>query len=196
MRELVYFVATSIDGLIASPTGDFAAFLAEGDHFDVIFSDWIDALPKIALDALELQARGDVFSVALMGWNSYAAGMPATDNPYPHLAQYVFSKTPLLKSVPPGVTVPGVTVTDNDPVEVVRELKKQPGSDIWLVGGGQLAGSLADEIDRIVLKINPLFFGSGIPLFSGNSYNPTVFELCASQAFKSGVVINDYRRKR
>lgn len=32
MRELIYYVAVSVDGFIATPDGGFDAFLVEGDH--------------------------------------------------------------------------------------------------------------------------------------------------------------------
>ena len=36
MRELVYYVAVSLDGRIASPTHGFESFLSEGDHAEVL----------------------------------------------------------------------------------------------------------------------------------------------------------------
>jgi dihydrofolate reductase len=47
----------------------------------------------------------------------------------------------------------------------------KPGKDIYLCGGADLATTLFAEnlIDEIILKLNPLLFGSGIPLFSGSS---------------------------
>ena len=38
---------------------------------------------------------------------------------------------------------------------------------LWLCGGGKLAGSLIEHqlIDQLVLKINPVMIGTGIPLF-------------------------------
>ena len=62
-----------------------------------------------------------------------------------------------------------------------------------MCGGGQLASALAGEIDRLVLKVNPVMFGAGIPLFAGRGYLPRNAELTASERFQSGVVINDYR---
>lgn len=120
MRNLVYFVATSVDGDIAGPDGDYAAFPAEGDHME-----------------------------------------------------------------------PGVRLFADDPVDEVRRLKKEPGADIWLCGGGALAAALAEEIDRLVLKVNPLVLGDGVPLFAGG-HAPRRLELVDSLRFSSGVVVDEY----
>jgi hypothetical protein len=45
MRELVYYVATSLDGRIASPDGDFSAFPTEGDHMEMILRDFPETIP-------------------------------------------------------------------------------------------------------------------------------------------------------
>lgn len=190
MRELVYFVATTLDGRIAAPDGDFAAFPVVGDHLEMIKQEWTDTLPAPALTHFGLRADNSRFSTVLMGWNTYAAGLPAVVDPYPHLEQIVFSRTRGAGDVPAGVRI-----TDQDPVEVVRELRDAAGSDLWLCGGGQLASALIDEIDRLVLKVNPLVFGSGVPLFDAG-HDPRAFELVGSTSYRSGVVVNELRRTR
>ncbi len=52
MRELVYYVAVSIDGCIADPEGGFDAFLSDGDHTSVVYGEYADALPAHAHAAL------------------------------------------------------------------------------------------------------------------------------------------------
>lgn len=187
MRELVYYVAVSLDGYIAAPDHTFDAFPVTGDHMDTILRDYTDALPAPALAALGLTPTLSRFDTVLMGWNTYAVGLAqGLDNPYPHLRQHVFSRT--------RTAAPGITSSAADPAAVVRSLKaEQEGADIWLCGGGQLASALAGEIDRLVLKVNPVMFGAGIPLFAGRGYLPRNAELTASERFESGVVINDYR---
>lgn len=188
MRELVYYVAVSLDGRIAAPTGAFDAFLAEGDHFEVLYSEWADTVPGAAYDALGLTAPRGRFSTVLMGWNTFAAGLAFTDDPYPHLEQIVFSR-----SRGAGDVGGAVRITADDPRRVVAALKAQDGADIWLCGGGVLAAQLRHDIDRLVLKVNPVAFGDGLPLFA-DGYAPEAFVLERSRAFESGVVINEYRR--
>lgn len=186
MRELTYYVAVSLDGRISGPADDFSAFPVEGDHIEMIKRDYRDTLPEVGLRMLGLTADGSRFDTTLMGWNTYAAGFTHTRDPYPHTRQYVFSRTRT-----PGDVPDGITLTGEDPVEVVRRLKKEEGTGIWLCGGGLLAGALADEIDRLVLKVNPVVLQDGVPLFAA-PYAPHTFRLERSTPYESGVMINEY----
>jgi dihydrofolate reductase len=77
------------------------------------------------------------------------------------MRSYVFSRT--LKQI----DEPGVELVAGDVVEFVRDLKRQPGNGICLMGGGKLAQSLlaAGLVDQIGLNIHPILLGSGIPTF-------------------------------
>lgn len=185
MRELVYYVGTSLDGRISGPNDDVSAFAHEGEHMQAVLGDYADALPTHALEALGITPPGTTFDTVLMGWNTYAVGLPEIDSPYQHLRQIVFSRTP-------GRAVGnGVTLTDRDPLELVRELKREDGADIWLCGGGRLAASLAPEVDRLILKVQPLTLAEGPPLFDGN-YLARAWRPVSARAFASGVTLASF----
>jgi dihydrofolate reductase len=187
MRALTYYVAVSLDGFIAGPDGQFDAFLFEGDHMAAITTRFADALPTAAAEALGIAQDGTMFDTVLMGWNTYAVGLPAMPSPYAHLRQVVFTR----RDPDP---VEGVEFTEGDPVALVRTLKAEPGAGIWLCGGGSLAASLIGEIDRLVLKVNPVLFGDGIPLFGRSGYAPAEFTRTAATAYESGVTLLEFRR--
>ncbi|MGN7860069.1 dihydrofolate reductase family protein [Microbacterium sp. 22303] len=187
MRELTYYVAVSLDGFIAGPEGQFDAFLFDGDHMAAINARFADAIPTSFADALGIAQDRTTFDTVLMGWNTYAVGLPAMPSPYAHLHQIVFTR----KGPDP---VEGVEFADRDPVDVVRDLKDREGGGIWLCGGGALAASLVGEIDRLVLKVNPVLFGEGIPLFGRSGYAPSAFTRTAATAFDSGVTLLEYER--
>lgn len=187
MRELTYYVAASIDGFIASPDGSFDAFLAEGDHMEVVLSEFADALPAHVLDALGIEPPRTRFDAVIQGWNSYAVALDAgITNPYSHLTEYVATHR---ADEPAGVHY------TSDALATVRALKAQPGLGIYLCGGGALAGSLLAEIDRLIIKSNPVVLGAGIPLFGGVPVAASTFDPVSARTFASGVTITEYVRR-
>lgn len=189
MRELTYYVAVSADGFIAGPEGQFDRFLFEGDHLAYIGERYRGTAPTDLAAAAGVPVDGGPFDTVVMGWNTYAVGLPASPSPYRHLRQVVFTHG---RSAPEGSG--DVVFTDRNPAEVVRELKEEQGSGIWLCGGGQIATVLRDEIDRLALKRNPVLFGAGIPLFAHGDYAPRPFRLTNTVPFDSGVVLEEYVR--
>jgi len=189
MRELTYYVAVSIDGYIAGPGGEFDRFLVDGDHAAAIWAKYPGTAPTALADAAGLSVDGSPFDTVLMGWNTYAVGLPELPSPYRHLRQIVLTRG---HDAPAGAD--DVEFTDRNPVEVVRELKAEDGKGIWLCGGGALASTLREEIDRLALKRNPVDFGAGIPLFASSDYAPTAFRATAVTPFESGVVLAEYVR--
>lgn len=185
MREIIYYVAVSLDGYIADPQGGYEAFLTEGDHMSVVIEEFADALPTHAHTALGATPPGSRFDTVVMGWNTLTPALEAgITSPYSHLRQIVASRKP-------RKTHSDITLT-SQPLRTVRELKQEDGLDIWLCGGGDLAGSLLPEIDRLVLKRNPVVFGSGIPLFGNAAYTARPFTHMDTRTFASGVAVEEY----
>jgi dihydrofolate reductase len=90
-----------------------------------------------------------------------------------------------------------VEVVADDAVEVVRRLKAETGKDIYLCGGADFATTLFEEglIDEVILKLNPLLLGLGIPLMSdiGKCVD---LELIDNKVYDTGVVLLSYRVKK
>src|SRR5262245_44325741 len=146
MRKLKYHVATTIDGFIAHEDHTVDGFVAEGDHV----TDYLESL------------KTD-YDIVLMGRRTYEFGFQyGVTNPYPWMKQYVLSRS--MASSPDE----NVELVSDNIIELVRELKNGTGKDIYLCGGAELATSLFKEnlIDEIILKLNPVVFGRGLPLFS------------------------------
>ncbi|GED96209.1 dihydrofolate reductase family protein [Gordonia crocea] len=184
MSELIYLVAVSLDGFIAGPDHQFSEFATEGDHMDDLFERYPDALPTQLAAHLGLDQAAGRFSAVVMGAQTYAMGLPETTSPYPHLDQFVFSHRD-------HAPAENVTFTDEEPSDVVRRLKSKDVGDVWLCGGSNLAGQLADEIDRVIVKRHPVVFGAGRPLFAGE-YRPIRFERLATRSFTSSVEVTEF----
>lgn len=192
MRELVYYIGTTLDGYIAAPDHSYDAFPVVGPHIDLIVREYTDTLPGPALQAMGLSVTNERFDTVLMGWNTYSAGLAVgVDDPYPHLQQVVFSRRRAREA---GIVPDHIHITDENPLTLVQRLKREPGRNIWLCGGSGIASDVFSEIDRMILKVYPLTFGDGIPLFARREYAAQPFRLLNSTVCDNGVIFNEYVR--
>jgi dihydrofolate reductase len=187
MSQLIYLVACTVDRFIARKDGSYDFFLMEGDHVADLLSSFPETMPAHVRDMLGITAENQKFDSVLMGRRTYEVGAKeGITNPYPHMNQYLFSRT--LKQSPDPV----VELVSSDPVTFVQELKQQSSKNIWLCGGGDLATVLFPAIDEMILKVHPFLLGSGIPLFSG-TIPLTSLELTDNKIYKNGFMLLHYQ---
>ncbi len=178
MRKIIYHIAITLDGFIAHDDGSFDGFLPEGEHV----ADFLDSIKN--------------YGAILMGKNTYEVGYkygmkpgdPAYADFNPDMKNYVFSRSANFESNN------RVQLVRQNEIELVKNLKKEAGKDIWLCGGGALAGSLLEHelIDELLIKLNPVVFGSGIPLF-GKSKKEIGLSFLNSKTYDSGVLLLGYK---
>jgi dihydrofolate reductase len=77
---------------------------------------------------------------------------------------------------------------------VSDSFKAEDGLGIWLCGRGALATALQSEIDVLLLKMQPVVIGAGVPLFLAG-VDLMRFDLVDSRPFDSGVIFLTYRRR-
>lgn len=189
MRQLIYYVACTVDGFIAREDGSFDCFLSEGEHFVDLVKDFPETIPSHLREALGARGENRHFDAVLMGRRTYEVGAAlGVTNPYPQMRQYLFSRS-FAKSPDREVEL-----ISGDAAAKVRELKQEAGRDIWLCGGGELATQLFPEIDELILKVNPVVIGRGIPLFRGE-VKPTAVEVVVSKSYSNGFRMVRYRIK-
>lgn len=189
MRNLVYYVACSVDRFIARLDGSFDFYLTEGQHLKDLVEAFPETVPGHLRTVIGVTAQNQRFDTVLMGRATYEVGLKeGVTSPYPQMRQYLFSRS--LKQTPD----PNVELVRTDAITTVRQLKESVGKDIWLCGGGELATALFPEIDTLILKVNPILLGTGIPLFSG-LVNETALELSDSKIYSNGFTLLTYRLK-
>ena len=142
IRRERHSVAMSLDGYIAGPNGEY---------------DWIPDDPEMDMPALFKD-----FDTILMGRKSYEVAKRDGHLGMFELPTIVLS-TSLRQEEHAGVTIA------RDPAETVRQLRSQPGKDLWLFGGGVLFRSFLDLglVDEMDIAVVPILLGAGLPLLPG-----------------------------
>lgn len=178
MRKVKYGVGVSLDGYIASPDGSV---------------DWLNRATSKAEGEGEDFGMGDFFrsiDTVLMGRKTYemAVKMGMDKGGYPKMKNYVFSRT-----LPSGKR-DGVEFMSGNPADLIARLKQQPGKDIWLCGGGELAREVLNSkaLDEIILGVAPVLVGDGRLTFPPG-FPETEVELIECKQYKGGVVGLTYK---
>ncbi|MGB3294750.1 MAG: dihydrofolate reductase family protein [Phormidesmis sp.] len=189
MRDLIYYVACSVDGFIAHDDGSHDGFSQDREYLAQIFSVFPETVPTHFRDAMDIQGENKAFDIVLMGRKTYEIGLKeGITSPYSHLKQYLFSST--IAESPDQ----NVELVSKNAIELVTALKTEAGKDIWLCGGAALATTLFTHhlIDKLILKVNPFLMGSGIPLFSGD-ISQTALTLVNRKEYSNGVILLQYK---
>ncbi len=192
MRNLVYYVACSVDGFIAHTDGSHDGFSYDQDYFADLFAAFPETVPTHLREVMGVDSENQWFDTVLMGRKTYEVGLKdGVTSPYSHLRQYLFSR-----SIPESPDA-NVELVSDQAIEVVQQLKAEDGKDIWLCGGANLASTLfANQlIDQLILKVNPFLMGAGIPLFA-DVIPQTALDLTNSKIYANGVLLLYYSVKR
>lgn len=166
MRRVRYQVACSLDGYIAGPNDEF---------------DWIT--PESSFDFEALYAQ---FDTLLMGRRTYEI-VRATGENFRGKQVIVASR-----SLQPA-DYPNIEIVSEGLEARVRELRVQPGRDIWLYGGGDLFSQLLawKLVDTVEPAIIPILLGGGVQLLSPHRVRQNL-ALVAHHAYPSGMLLLEY----
>lgn len=149
MTRVRYYVAGSLDGFIAD------------EHHSL---DWLVHQDLDPDGPLNYDAFLPDIGAMVMGSATYEWVVRAEEGrwPYQHLPAWVLSNRDDLPTVAGDVRFARGAIREvyDDMVAVAA------GKDVWVVGGGEVAGQFADEglLDEIIIYIAPVTLGGGAPL--------------------------------
>lgn len=148
-----YYTATSIDGFIADPDNSLDWLLQFGDGDDDVYKKFIAEVGAIAMGSTTYE------------WilNHHVNG--DADHPRP----WAYSQPTWVFSSRELPTAPSADIRfvrgDVRPVHAAMT-EAAAGKNIWIVGGGELAGQFHDHglLDELILGFAPVSLGGGAPL--------------------------------
>ena len=148
MRRVILYIGISVDGYIADSDGKVDWMVGQDPSFNDLDS----------YDSFVQQV-----DTVLMGANTYQqiiSELSPEKWVYAGLTSYIFTREK-------QKSTSNIIFTRRDPYELIDELKRKNGKDIWICGGAQLIQSLLcrDAIDVFIFSVIPTVLGDGLRLF-------------------------------
>jgi len=184
MRKIIYWVHTSVDGFVDGPNGEF---------------DWPVMGPELSAYSESLDQRVDTLLFGRPVWQMMVGFWPNAEaiSDDPHVAAFA----PFWRATPKIVfsrTYQGDDWTervihDNLRAEVTA-LKAQPGADLLLTGGANLAAALTELglIDEYHIAVHPVVLGGGRKLFTDPKRRLNL-RVAGSRLVDDQVVVTSYQ---
>lgn len=149
-----YYTAASLDGFIATEDDSIEWLFSLGDIADTSYASFIAGVGALAMGSSTYEW--------MLRHAETVAAQTGSPWPYPQPA-WVFSS----RTLPP---IPGANVTfvrgDVRPVHAAMRAVAG-GRNLWIVGGGDLAGQFYDAglLDELIVQVGSVTLGKGKPLF-------------------------------
>ncbi len=155
MTKVQYFTACTIDGYIADENNSLDwLFEVPHDEEDDYWDQWFPSVGGLAMGATTYEWMVERHKMVDHSeeWHRFYGNRPG----------WVFTHhdLPLI----PGVDI---TLVEGDVAQAYEEItQKLSGTNLWLVGGGDLVGQFHDAglLDEIILGMTPVTLGRGAPL--------------------------------
>jgi dihydrofolate reductase len=169
-----YFTASSLDGFIATADDSLEWLFPLGDIADTSYPSFIKQVGALAMGSA-------TYEWMLRHLVSPEVGPP---QPWPYeQPTWVFTSRTL-----PGIPGADIRFARGDVRPVHREMVDAArGKNVWIVGGGELAGKFYDAgvLDDLFVQIGSVTLGSGKPLLPRSITQPP-FQLVSVKAVGTG----------
>ncbi|EOD53941.1 dihydrofolate reductase family protein [Aeromonas molluscorum] len=158
-----YFAATSLDGFIATEDDSLDWLFPLGNVAESSYPEFIANVGALAMGSATyewmLRHAERVTAETGSAW------------PY-HQPTWVFSSRPL-----PSIPGADIRFVNDEPRHIHPEMRAVAGkTNIWIVGGGDLAGQFHDAglLDELILQVGSVTLGQGKPLFPRRVLSPVL----------------------
>lgn len=177
MRKTVLYIAMSLDGYIADQNGGVGWLSGDGSE---------EGHPG------SYSAFAETIDIVILGYNTYYQIITELS---PDEWVYADKKSYVITHKKPEVSE-NIIFTEKALDELIAELKKEDGRDIWICGGASIVNQLIDLdlIDRFCVTVIPTILGSGIPLFNRHE-KETRLKLLQTQSY-NGMIDLVYEKRR
>lgn len=177
MRTLSIFIAASLDGYIAKPNDDLSFLkLVEKEGEDYGYTEFTANIDTI------------IIGRKTYDWVLGKIGASHYDNGERNV--YVITR-----NEKPGVGK--TTFYTGDLTELVQQLKRENGKNIYCDGGAEIVNELLknDLIDEFIISVIPVLVGNGTRLFEDGRPEQQL-EFLGAKTFDTGLTQLHYKRKR
>lgn len=178
MKKITLYIATSLDGYIARPDGDL---------------DWLIEFPNLQKTDYGYNDFVQTVDTVIMGGKTYREILCMDVIwPYKDMKTYVISHTHNKQQTASENNIQ--FISGDSIIDLITNLKKESGKDIWLMGGGEIISMFLNHnlIDRMIITYIPYILGNGVPLFPKISVE-SQWNLNSVVAFESGAIVSDYQ---
>ena len=181
MRNLIFFMHTSLDGFVAGPNGEMNWIKVDDEMFDFVAT---------MTDQADAALYGRVTYEMMQSYWPTAGEKPnATKHDIEHSTWYnKVSKIVLSRTITDS-GLHNTKVISDQLSDNINKIKQQHGKNILIFGSPGASQSLLNQdlIDEFWLFVNPIILGQGMPLFK-NITRTTKLKLVESKTFACGVI--------
>jgi dihydrofolate reductase len=185
MRRITVFNQVSLDGYFVDRNGEMNWAYRPAED-----AEWNEFVATNASGGGVLLFGRVTYEMMASYWPTPMAmeHNPAVAKGMNRMAKIAFSRT--LKKP----SWENTTVAKGELLTAVRNLKKEPGDDMAILGSGSIVAQLASAglIDEFQIVVNPIVLGGGRTLFDGVR-RPLSLTLTRSRAFRNGNTLLCYQ---
>jgi dihydrofolate reductase len=183
MRKLMVFNSMSLDGFIASGTGDMSWAHKQDEEWNSFVTANASGKAVLVFGRKTYDMMAGYWPTPMASQNS-----PAVAKRMNELHKMVFSRT-MEKA-----WWQNTTLVKGDLVDNVKRLKEQAGADMVILGSASIVAQLTDArlIDEYQIAMCPIMLGGGKSMFYGIKQNLSL-KLNGSRSFQNGNVFLTYQ---